>query len=96
MMVHVQPSVCVSRWSHKASLSWWDREFTQGLPSKVIEEQVEGLVRSHLPGSYCCGCLSPPSMKVKDVKLPVITLNFIPGVGIFQCVSTGMTITGKR
>ncbi|XP_016017702.2 BPI fold-containing family B member 6 [Rousettus aegyptiacus] len=34
-------------------------------------------------------------MKVKDVKLPVITLSFIPGVGIFQCVSTGMTITGK-
>ncbi|XP_045836039.1 BPI fold-containing family B member 6 [Meles meles] len=35
------------------------------------------------------------NMKVKDVQLPVITLNFIPGVGIFQCVSTGMTITGK-
>ncbi|XP_036899758.1 BPI fold-containing family B member 6 isoform X2 [Sturnira hondurensis] len=34
-------------------------------------------------------------MKVKDVKLPVITLSFTPGVGIFQCVSTGMTITGK-
>lgn len=37
-----------------------------------------------------------PSMKVKDVLEPVITLNFVPGVGIFQCVSTGMTITGKR
>lgn len=36
------------------------------------------------------------NLKVKDVQLPVITLNFIPGVGIFQCVSTGMTITGKR
>lgn len=35
-------------------------------------------------------------MKVKDVLDPVITLNFVPGVGIFQCVSTGMTITGKR
>ncbi|XP_073092824.1 BPI fold-containing family B member 6 isoform X2 [Manis javanica] len=35
------------------------------------------------------------NLKVKDVQLPVITLNFIPGVGIFQCVSTGMTITGK-
>ncbi|XP_058990458.1 BPI fold-containing family B member 6 [Mustela lutreola] len=35
------------------------------------------------------------NVKVKDVQLPVITLNFIPGVGIFQCVSTGMTITGK-
>lgn len=35
-------------------------------------------------------------MKVKDVLEPVITLNFVPGVGIFQCVSTGMTITGKR
>ncbi|XP_066242328.1 BPI fold-containing family B member 6 [Saccopteryx leptura] len=34
-------------------------------------------------------------MKVKDVQLPVITLSFTPGVGIFQCVSTGMTITGK-
>ncbi|XP_077016104.1 BPI fold-containing family B member 6 [Tamandua tetradactyla] len=34
-------------------------------------------------------------LKVKDVKLPVITLSFVPGVGIFQCVSTGMTITGK-
>ncbi|XP_036999188.2 BPI fold-containing family B member 6 [Artibeus jamaicensis] len=34
-------------------------------------------------------------IKVKDVKLPVITLSFTPGVGIFQCVSTGMTITGK-
>ncbi|KAF7472691.1 Hypothetical predicted protein [Marmota monax] len=36
------------------------------------------------------------NMKVKDVQLPVITLNFVPEVGIFQCVSTGMTITGKR
>ncbi|XP_053430494.1 BPI fold-containing family B member 6 [Nycticebus coucang] len=35
------------------------------------------------------------NLKVKDVQLPVITLNFVPGVGIFQCVSTGMTITGK-
>lgn len=35
-------------------------------------------------------------MKVKDVLEPVITLNFVPGVGISQCVSTGMTITGKR
>ncbi|XP_014700600.1 BPI fold-containing family B member 6 [Equus asinus] len=35
------------------------------------------------------------NLKVKDVKLPVIALSFIPGVGIFQCVSTGMTITGK-
>ncbi|CAK6447586.1 unnamed protein product [Pipistrellus nathusii] len=34
-------------------------------------------------------------MKVKDVLLPVITLSFTPGVGVFQCVSTGMTITGK-
>lgn len=41
-------------------------------------------------------CLFPLSMKVKDVLEPVITLNFVPGVGIFQCVSTGMTITGKR
>ncbi|KAM5218496.1 BPI fold-containing family B member 6 isoform 1-T1 [Hipposideros larvatus] len=35
------------------------------------------------------------NMKVKDVLLPVISLSFTPGVGIFQCVSTGMTITGK-
>uniref|UniRef100_A0A2K5R8Q1 BPI fold containing family B member 6 n=1 Tax=Cebus imitator TaxID=2715852 RepID=A0A2K5R8Q1_CEBIM len=35
------------------------------------------------------------NLKVKGVQLPVITLNFVPGVGIFQCVSTGMTITGK-
>uniref|UniRef100_A0A2K6AKU0 BPI fold containing family B member 6 n=1 Tax=Mandrillus leucophaeus TaxID=9568 RepID=A0A2K6AKU0_MANLE len=35
------------------------------------------------------------NLKVKDVQLPIITLNFVPGVGIFQCVSTGMTITGK-
>ncbi|XP_008054500.1 BPI fold-containing family B member 6 [Carlito syrichta] len=35
------------------------------------------------------------NLKVKDVQLPVITLNFVPEVGIFQCVSTGMTITGK-
>ena len=62
----------------------------------MVQEQAEGLARSPLPGSHCCGCLPPPSMKVKDVKLPVITLNFTPGVGIFQCVSTGMTITGKR
>ncbi|XP_003411550.2 BPI fold-containing family B member 6 [Loxodonta africana] len=34
-------------------------------------------------------------LKVKDVLLPVITLSFMPGVGISQCVSTGMTITGK-
>nr|XP_035153986.2 BPI fold-containing family B member 6 [Callithrix jacchus]XP_054111107.1 BPI fold-containing family B member 6 [Callithrix jacchus] len=35
------------------------------------------------------------NLKVKDVQLPIITLDFVPGVGIFQCVSTGMTITGK-
>ncbi|KAK2109829.1 BPI fold-containing B member 6 [Saguinus oedipus] len=35
------------------------------------------------------------NLKVKDVQLPVITLDFVPGVGVFQCVSTGMTITGK-
>ncbi|XP_006144061.1 BPI fold-containing family B member 6 isoform X2 [Tupaia chinensis] len=35
------------------------------------------------------------NLKVKDVLQPVITLNFVPEVGIFQCVSTGMTITGK-
>ncbi|XP_039081285.1 BPI fold-containing family B member 6 [Hyaena hyaena] len=35
------------------------------------------------------------NLKVKDVQPPVITLSFVPGVGIFQCVSTGMTITGK-
>ncbi|XP_075383910.1 BPI fold-containing family B member 6 [Tenrec ecaudatus] len=34
-------------------------------------------------------------LKVTDVLVPVITLNFIPNVGIFQCVSTGMTINGK-
>uniref|UniRef100_A0A8C6DYS1 BPI fold containing family B member 6 n=1 Tax=Moschus moschiferus TaxID=68415 RepID=A0A8C6DYS1_MOSMO len=34
-------------------------------------------------------------LKVKDVLLPVITMSFMPGVGVFQCVSTGMTITGK-
>ncbi|KAB0349441.1 hypothetical protein FD754_014298 [Muntiacus muntjak] len=34
-------------------------------------------------------------LKVKDVLLPIITMNFMPGVGVFQCVSTGMTITGK-
>ncbi|KAM6163829.1 BPI fold-containing family B member 6 [Rhynchocyon petersi] len=34
-------------------------------------------------------------VKVKDVLLPVITLSFVPEVGVFQCVSTGMTITGK-
>ncbi|MBV94783.1 BPI fold-containing family B member 6, partial [Eschrichtius robustus] len=34
-------------------------------------------------------------LKVKDVQIPVITLSFLPGVGIFQCVSMGMTITGK-
>lgn len=39
---------------------------------------------------------APPSLKVKDVLVPVITMNFMPRVGIFQCVSTGMTITGKR
>ncbi|XP_004687027.1 PREDICTED: BPI fold-containing family B member 6 [Condylura cristata] len=34
-------------------------------------------------------------VKVKDVLVPVITLSLVPEEGIFQCVSTGMTITGK-
>ncbi|XP_056672761.1 BPI fold-containing family B member 6 [Monodelphis domestica] len=34
-------------------------------------------------------------MKVKDVQPPIITLDFLPEVGIFQCVSTRITITGK-
>ncbi|XP_006881506.1 PREDICTED: BPI fold-containing family B member 6 [Elephantulus edwardii] len=34
-------------------------------------------------------------LKVKDVLVPVITLSFVPEVGVFQCVATGMTITGK-
>lgn len=59
-----------------------------------MEEPVAGL---HLTCQVLIACSSAsPSLKVKDVKLPVITLSFMPGVGIFQCVSTGMTITGKR
>ena len=58
----------------------------------MVEECVEG---SHLSSSHCSN-VCPPSLKVKDVLVPVITMNFMPGVGIFQCVSTGMTITGKR
>ncbi|XP_074057518.1 BPI fold-containing family B member 6 [Macrotis lagotis] len=34
-------------------------------------------------------------MKVKEVTPPIITLDFLPDVGIFQCVSTRITITGK-
>lgn len=73
-----------------------DRGRTHGFPNKVVEGRVEARAGSRQPGSHCGGHLSPPSMKVKDVQLPVITLSFRPGVGIFQCVSTGMTITGKR
>ena len=63
-------------------------------PGKAVEEWVEGL------GLTCPVLIAwmsaPPSLKVKDVQIPVITLSFLPGVGIFQCVSMGMTITGKR
>ncbi|XP_020846474.1 BPI fold-containing family B member 6 [Phascolarctos cinereus] len=38
---------------------------------------------------------SMTDMKVKEVTPPIITLDFLPGVGIFQCVSTRITITGK-
>ncbi|XP_055977911.1 BPI fold-containing family B member 6 isoform X1 [Sorex fumeus] len=34
-------------------------------------------------------------VKVSDVLEPNITFNFIPGKGVSQCVSTGMTINGK-
>ncbi|XP_054996095.1 BPI fold-containing family B member 6 [Sorex araneus] len=34
-------------------------------------------------------------VKVSDVLEPAITFNFIPGKGVSQCVSTGMTINGK-
>ena len=70
----------------------WDGGFTQGLPAKWWRSALRGLTCPVLTAQMC----APPSLKVKDVLVPVITMNFMPGVGIFQCVSTGMTITGKR
>uniref|UniRef100_A0A8C3W936 BPI fold containing family B member 6 n=1 Tax=Catagonus wagneri TaxID=51154 RepID=A0A8C3W936_9CETA len=65
-------------------------------PGALLRLGMDVMNRGELVGLRGAGGWGPgQGLKVKDVKLPVITLSFVPGVGIFQCVSTGMTITGK-
>ncbi|XP_042550637.1 BPI fold-containing family B member 6 [Dipodomys spectabilis] len=70
-----------------------NHEVQSAMEESHILEKMAAEAGAKRPGAKPIKGLS--NVKVKDVLVPVITLNFVPGVGIFQCVSTGMTITGK-
>uniref|UniRef100_A0A8D1TDI0 Lipid-binding serum glycoprotein C-terminal domain-containing protein n=1 Tax=Sus scrofa TaxID=9823 RepID=A0A8D1TDI0_PIG len=70
-----------------------NREVQNAMDESHILEKMAAEAGKKRPGMKPIKGIT--DLKVKDVKLPVITLSFMPGVGIFQCVSTGMTITGK-
>ncbi|EHB11317.1 Bactericidal/permeability-increasing protein-like 3 [Heterocephalus glaber] len=70
-----------------------NHEVQRAMEESHILEKMAAEAGKKRPGVKPIKGLS--NMKVKDVITPVITLNFLPGVGIFQCVATGMTITGK-
>uniref|UniRef100_A0A8C6HJE0 BPI fold containing family B, member 6 n=1 Tax=Mus spicilegus TaxID=10103 RepID=A0A8C6HJE0_MUSSI len=70
-----------------------NHEVQSAMEESHILEKMAAEASNPQPGGKAIKGLS--NMKVKDVLEPVITLNFVPGVGISQCVSTGMTITGK-
>ncbi|XP_005384911.1 PREDICTED: BPI fold-containing family B member 6 [Chinchilla lanigera] len=70
-----------------------NHEVQRAMEESHILEKMAAEAGKKRPGVKPIKGLS--NMKVKDVITPIITLNFVPGVGIFQCVATGMTITGK-
>ncbi|XP_069352349.1 BPI fold-containing family B member 6 [Eulemur rufifrons] len=70
-----------------------NREVQSAMDESHILEKMAAEAGKKQPGMKPIKGIT--NLKVKDVQLPVITLNFVPGVGIFQCVATGMTITGK-
>ncbi|KAJ1076711.1 hypothetical protein K5549_010029 [Capra hircus] len=71
-----------------------NREVQNAMDESHILEKMAAEAGQKRPGMKPIKGIT--DLKVKDVLLPVITMNFMPGVGVFQCVSTGMTITGKR
>ncbi|XP_021050619.1 BPI fold-containing family B member 6 [Mus pahari] len=70
-----------------------NHEVQSAMEESNILEKMAAEASNPQPGGKAIKGLS--NMKVKDILEPVITLSFVPGVGISQCVSTGMTITGK-
>ncbi|XP_057559304.1 BPI fold-containing family B member 6 [Hippopotamus amphibius kiboko] len=70
-----------------------NREVQSAMDESHILEKMAAEAGKKRPGMKPIKGIT--NLKVKDVQLPVVTLSFLPGVGIFQCVSTGMTITGK-
>ncbi|XP_055281423.1 BPI fold-containing family B member 6 [Moschus berezovskii] len=70
-----------------------NREVHNAMDESHILEKMAAEAGQKRPGMKPIKGIS--DLKVKDVLLPVITMSFMPGVGVFQCVSTGMTITGK-
>ncbi|KAJ8794301.1 hypothetical protein J1605_003258 [Eschrichtius robustus] len=70
-----------------------NREVQNAVDESHILEKMAAEAGKKLPGMKPIKGIT--DLKVKDVQIPVITLSFLPGVGIFQCVSMGMTITGK-
>ncbi|KAM5245911.1 BPI fold-containing family B member 6 [Ctenodactylus gundi] len=70
-----------------------NHEVQRAMEESHILEKMAAEAGKKRPGVKPIKGLS--NMKVKDVKVPIITLSFVPGVGIFQCVATGMTVTGK-
>ncbi|ELW69552.1 Long palate, lung and nasal epithelium carcinoma-associated protein 3 [Tupaia chinensis] len=70
-----------------------NREVQSAMEESHILEKMAAEAGKKQPGMKPIKGIT--NLKVKDVLQPVITLNFVPEVGIFQCVSTGMTITGK-
>ncbi|XP_049635244.1 BPI fold-containing family B member 6 [Suncus etruscus] len=70
-----------------------NREVRRAMDESQILEKMAAEASNNGPGMKAIKGIK--DVKVSDVLDPVITLNFIPGAGISQCVSTGMTINGK-
>ncbi|KAG8524113.1 BPI fold-containing family B member 6, partial [Galemys pyrenaicus] len=70
-----------------------NHEVQSAMDESHILEKMAAEAGKNGPGMKAIKGIS--DVKVKDVLVPVITLSLVPGEGIFQCVSTGMTITGK-
>ncbi|XP_025732034.1 BPI fold-containing family B member 6 [Callorhinus ursinus] len=77
----------------RLGLDIMNREVQSAMDESHILEEMAAEAGKNRPGVKPIKGIT--NLRVKDVQLPSITLNFIPGAGIFQCVSTGMTITGK-
>ncbi|XP_036605681.1 BPI fold-containing family B member 6 [Trichosurus vulpecula] len=77
----------------KLGMEFMNKAVKDAMAESQILEKMAAMASQKQPGVKPIKGMT--GMKVKEVTPPIITLDFLPGVGIFQCVSTRITITGK-